>query len=191
MPQWFHTQSTVKTRTIQCRRLTSNKSDLPMATMETVIINPVTMIVIDWNIGTHSGWHYWYQRTTGKISIVNGYIYTPCILDYDKHICIPTELGNSALDMKQSFISCYFYSCCSWFTMLLTIMVFTNPIEPIDVLKLYQDLRLWRMCSSGGIFHNPNVRVWFQCNSKYIDTPPSCILSIHLLINFYLKNDFS
>ena len=69
-------------------------------------------------------------------------------------------------------------------------MVFTNPIEPIDVLKLYQDLRLWRMCSSGGIFHNPNVRVLFQYNGKYIDTPPY-ILSIHLLINFYLKNDFS
>ena len=79
---------------------------------------------------------------------------------------------------------------CSKFPTFLTMMVFANTIKLIDALTFFQDLRLWRMCYSGGIFQNPNFCVRWQYNGKYIDTPPY-ISSIRLLINFYLKNDFS
>ena len=148
----------------------------------------VTMIVIDWNRGTNYGCHHWYQRTTGKITIGHGYIYTPCILDYDKHICIYMEVGNSALDMKQSFISWCFSSCCSRLPTLLTMMVFTNSIKPIVVLTLSQYLRLWRICSSGGTFHNPNFCVWFHYNDKYIDTLP--LDFIYSFINQFLLEEW-
>ena len=159
MPEWFRTQSTIKNIISQGMSTMSNKSALTIATIETVCINMVPMIVIDWNGGTNSGWHHCSQRTTGNIAIWHGYIYTPCILGYDKHSCITMEVGNSALDMHQAFIYCCFYSCCSWFPILLTMMVFTNTTEPIYVLTLHRNIILWRMCSSGGIVHHPRFCV--------------------------------
>ena len=184
----FHTKSTIKTRIIQGRRKMSKNEALTMATIETVGIQMVTMILKDWNRGTNSGWHYFPQRNKGKIAIGNGYIYTHCILYYDKHICIPTEVGNSVLGMQQYFISCCFYSYCSWFPTFLKMVVFTNTIEPRDVLTLNQYIRLWSMCSSGGIFHNPNLFVWFQYNGKYIYTPPLDI--IYSFINKFLHEEY-
>ena len=47
MPEWVPKKSTITTRISKYRRMMSNKSDLTMATIETVSINMVTMIMIE------------------------------------------------------------------------------------------------------------------------------------------------
>ena len=89
IPEWVPTKSMIKTRISKCRSRMSKRSSLTMTTIETVGINMVTMILIDWKRGTNYGFRHCHQRNKWKIATGHGYIYTPCILDYEKHMLHP------------------------------------------------------------------------------------------------------